>query len=67
MPNRAAAARTVDLFSMIYTARSQARCSIFVCTYTTPHTLVFHVYERGREDMRCSVKGNFFDNRRQMR
>ena len=62
MPNWAAAARTVDLFSMIYTARSQARCSIFVCTYTTPHTLVFHVYVGKRADMRSGKTGNFFDN-----
>jgi len=51
MPKRAAAERTVALFSIIYTARSQARSSIFVRTYTTPHSLVLNVYEFGEEEM----------------
>ena len=46
MPNCVAAERTVARFSMMYTARSQARSSIFVYKYTTPHSLVVNVYER---------------------
>ena len=51
MPNCVAAERTVARFSMMYTARSQARSSIFVYKYTTPHSLVFNVYEREAGDM----------------
>ena len=51
MPNCVAAERTVARFSMMYTARSQARSSIFVYKYTTPHSLVVHVYEREAGDM----------------
>ena len=45
MPNSVAAERTVARLSMMYAARSQARSSIFVYKYTTPHTLVLNVYE----------------------
>ena len=51
MPNCVAAERTVARFSMMYTARSEARSSIFVYKYTTPHSLVFNVYEREAGDM----------------
>ena len=51
MPNCVAAERTVARFSMMYTARSQARSSIFVYKYTTPHSLVVNVYERGARYM----------------
>ena len=51
MPNCVAAERTVARFSMMYTARSQARSSIFVYKYTTPHSLVFNVYEWEAGDM----------------
>lgn len=45
MPNSVAAERTVARLSMMYAAKSQARSSIFVYKYTTPHTLVLNVYE----------------------
>ncbi len=48
IPNREAAERTVALCSIRNTATSQARSSIFVRTYTTPHTLVVNVYEKSR-------------------
>ena len=54
MPNCVAAERTVARFSMMYTARSQARSSIFVYKYTTPHSLVVNVYEQGAGDMFCA-------------
>ena len=54
-PNLFAAARTVVLFSMMYTARSQARSSKLCRTHTTPLRGVKsaarslgHVYVRGR-------------------
>lgn len=45
MPNSVAAERTVARLSMMYAARSQARSSIFVYKYTTPHSLVLNLYE----------------------
>ncbi len=52
-PNLAAAARTVALFSRIYTARSQALSSILVRTHTTPRTrpqprVLWDMYMKGR-------------------
>ena len=52
MPKCFAAVRTVALFSIMNTARSQARCSIFVYKCTTPLASVVNVYERGRGDMK---------------
>lgn len=56
MPNSVAAERTVARLSMMYAARSQARSSIFVYKYTTPHTLVLNVYEGILGDM-CRLSG----------
>ena len=51
MLNCFAAALTVDLFSIMYSASSQARSSIFVYTCTTPKTHIVHVYDRPSELM----------------
>lgn len=52
-PNCLAAARTVALFSIMYTARSRERSSMFVYIYTTPYTCVVHVYEGAGTVMRA--------------
>ena len=52
IPKRLAAERTVARLSMMNTARSQARCSIFVYICTTPHAFVFDVYVKAWGDMR---------------
>lgn len=56
MPNSVAAERTVARLSMMYAAKSQARSSIFVYKYTTPHTLVLNLYESLGSDM-CRPAG----------
>ena len=57
MPNSVAAERTVARLSMMYAAKSQARSSIFVYKYTTPHTLVLNLYESTGSDM-CRPAGH---------
>ena len=65
MPNSVAAERTVARLSMMYAARSQARSSIFVYKYTTPHTLVLNVYENmGRYMKITAIYGIDRDNLR---
>ena len=45
MLNCFAAALTVALFSIMYSARSQARSSILVYTCTTPQTHIVNIYD----------------------
>ena len=54
MLNCFAAALTVALFSMMYSARSQARSSILVYTCTTPQTHIVNIYDGGAELMQRS-------------
>ncbi len=52
IPNFCAAARTVALFSMMYTAKSHARCSMSVLKHTTPISYMVYVYDSFSRAMR---------------
>lgn len=55
MPSSVAAERTAARLLMMYAARSQIRSSIFVYKSTTPHTLVFNVYENAGRYMKITT------------
>ena len=54
IPNCFAAARTVVRFSMMYTARSQARCSMSCFIDTTLHIRVVHIYGTSPANIRAA-------------